>query len=416
MNLSFYGEQVARDNAIGNLIFEIEKTKAQGKVNIDLSSGNPQVFPEIKQLLKEEARSITDSDSFGDILCRYGGIFADKELLDRMIELYQGYGHNFNEHNFMVTPGGMSAIYYALNAYAGPNERGVRKVLFPQCPEFADYFGMGLSKDCYISVKPDIDIIDKHYFRYLVNYNDFDLEKFAVVLISRPCNPSGYVITDDDLKTLIKRAKEKNIIVVIDSAYSLPFPNLIHKDKVRMILDDNVINVMSFSKAGFAGGRIGVAVSPSPELLRPLKIFQLNFCLTAPNLGQILAAKTLRMNKLQSIMESAVKPFYQQRIHLLQKTIAENVRKDIPYYFHIAEGGMFQWIWFKDLPISDFALYERLKSKGVYITPGCFFFSGVDKKTWKHTSECVRLSLTAPEADLVRGLKILCDTVNDEYR
>ena len=72
------------------------------------------------------------------------------------------------------------------------------------------------------------------------------------------------------------------------------------------------------------------------------------------------------------------------------------------------------WLWLDDLPISDAALYQRLKQERVIVVPGNPFFLGLSEE-WAHTQQCVRISLTASEADLEEGVRIMAQVFGRVY-
>jgi valine--pyruvate aminotransferase len=75
------------------------------------------------------------------------------------------------------------------------------------------------------------------------------------VCFSRPTNPSGNVFTDSEVQKVVDMAKKHNAVVLIDSAYSAPFPNLSFVE-MTPFFGDNVLHIMSFSKAGIPGERV----------------------------------------------------------------------------------------------------------------------------------------------------------------
>jgi valine--pyruvate aminotransferase len=71
---------------------------------------------------------------------------------------------------------------------------------------------------------------------------------------------------------------------------------------------------------------------------------------------------------------------------------------------------VFAWLWLRDLPISDWELYQELKQAGVIVVPGHTFFPGLHQE-WRHTRQCVRISLTASVQDIERGIERLTQVV-----
>ncbi len=95
-------------------------------------------------------------------------------------------------------------------------------------------------------------------------------------------------------------------------------------------------------------------------------------------------------------------PFYKERSLQTQKWIAEYFDDALDYHVHVCEGAFFLWIWFRDLPISDRELYERLKAKKVLVVPGCYFFEGLEEP-WAHQHECIRITYCAKPESVKRG-------------
>ena len=71
---------------------------------------------------------------------------------------------------------------------------------------------------------------------------------------------------------------------------------------------------------------------------------------------------------------------------------------------------MFLWLWFKNLPISNYELYERLKAKNVLVVSGHYFF--FDKaESWDHSKECIRMTYSMDEEVVEKAVKIIAEEV-----
>ena len=88
---------------------------------------------------------------------------------------------------------------------------------------------------------------------------------------------------------------------------------------------------------------------------------------------------------------------------------------DIPWYLHQGEGAIFAWLWLKDLPMTDWEFYQELKQEGVIAVPGSTFFPGL-KEDWQHKQECLRISLTATEGEIVEAMKRLAKVAQRVYQ
>ncbi|MBU0661826.1 aminotransferase class I/II-fold pyridoxal phosphate-dependent enzyme, partial [Candidatus Micrarchaeota archaeon] len=240
-----------------------------------------------------------------------------------------------------------------------------------------------------------------------------DLKDIGLVVFSRPCNPSGNVLHDSEVKEIVKQAGKKNIPVIVDSAYASPVPNVCYTP-MKYVRGKNVITTFSFSKAGLAAARLGVAVGDK-KYIDAVKAFQANVCIFPPVFGQEVARRMLHNGKLARLCEKEVKPFYKKKLEIFRKACAEFIDDAVPYFIHKSEGTFFAWIWFKDLPVNDWKLFELLKSQGVIVVPGSPFFPGAGKG-WMHAQECIRLSVTGTEKDIRAGVKGLAGVVNKLYK
>jgi valine--pyruvate aminotransferase len=108
-----------------------------------------------------------------------------------------------------------------------------------------------------------------------------------------------------------------------------------------------------------------------------------------------------------------IKPFYRDRSELAVG-LFKNALGELPYHIHKPEGAIFLWLWFKDLPITSQALYEKLKARGVLVIPGQDFFPGIEAG-WRHTQECIRVSYAQEESVIREGIRIIAEEVASAY-
>jgi histidinol-phosphate aminotransferase len=85
-------------------------------------------------------------------------------------------------------------------------------------------------------------------------------ETTTLVSLISPCNPTGQIITTDDILAIVERARLVGAVVMLDQAY-IEFAD---DDPADRLLDaSNVVLVRTFSKAmGAAGLRVGYAIAP----------------------------------------------------------------------------------------------------------------------------------------------------------
>jgi histidinol-phosphate aminotransferase len=88
-----------------------------------------------------------------------------------------------------------------------------------------------------------------------------------LVLVANPNQPTGTVVEEDVLVALLSRAREAGALVLVDEAYVYFAPETTALELVAQ--HRNLVVARSFSKAGFAGARIGF-VAGDPEVVGTL--------------------------------------------------------------------------------------------------------------------------------------------------
>lgn len=412
MKLSTYGERMNYLSGVRAIMVDIEATlkKAGNRRIINLSAGNPNLIPEVIDLWKKHTADLLSSDDFGDVVGRYDVTRGYAPFVKAIVNLVNRvYKFRISEENVLITPGSQQLYYYALNAFAGKTKEGDKKVLFPFSPEYTGYTNMGLPQEMLVATKPEIEYTGKHSFKYKIDFHKLDLDDIGLVVFSRPCNPSGNVATNEETQKIIEMTKSQGIPVIIDSAYAPPIPNLTYTD-MEAYMDSNVLHVMSLSKAGLPGERVGIAIG-SKELIDPLMAFQANVCLLPSKFGQAIAARAINSGELERLCENVIKDYYRKKFELSGKCIKKYFSDGLSYFVHQGEGTFFRWLWFKDLPITDRELYEKIKERNIVVVPGSAFFPGSNDE-WKHKQECIRISLTASDEDIEEGFKTIGEIVN----
>ena len=98
-------------------------------------------------------------------------------------------------------------------------------MLFPLAPEYIGYADAGLEEDLFVSARPNIELLPEGQFKYHVDFEHLHIgEETGMICVSRPTNPTGNVITDEELLKLDALANQHGIPLVIDNAYGVPFP------------------------------------------------------------------------------------------------------------------------------------------------------------------------------------------------
>jgi valine--pyruvate aminotransferase len=414
--LSIHGMRMSRLTGVRAIMEDIRQTLAASPSEpwINLSPGNPVVLPEVEAMWRAHARTVADSNEFGEVVCRYGESQGYSPLVDAVVDLFNSkYDWGITRANVLITPGSQSLLFAAANCFCGYDAAGrLRKLLLPLSPDYTGYDGICLSEEALVSVPPDIEIIDAHTFKYGVDFDRLRIEDdIGAVMFSRPCNPSGNVIRTDEVERIVALARARDVPVIIDAAYGPPFPHLAFA-QIEPFRGDNVVYSMSMSKTGLPGERIGIAIGPS-RYLDVMRAFLTNAVLHSSRFGQAIAARAIASGELVRVSQAVIGPYYRKKFELMHRLMTESM-PHIDWYLHKFEGALFAWLWLKDLPISDLELYEEIKRERVFVVPGSFFFPGTDG-TWKHRAECLRISLTATDEELTQGVAAIARVARRLY-
>ncbi len=416
--LSKFGTQMSRLTGVRAIMKDIIDTlkAGAGQDFINLSAGNPVIIPEVEQLWRDCTNDLLNSPEYGEVVCRYGSSQGYEPLIEAIAtDFNQRYGLNLTSENILITPGSQSLYFLAANAFGGYDNAGqLKSIVLPLSPDYTGYGGVSLYPEAIRAFKPSLDI-DRanHRFKYRPDFSQLNIdENTGCVIFSRPCNPTGNVLSDEEAEKIADLAAIHDVPVFIDSAYAPPFPALNFTD-MKPLFGGNVIHCMSLSKAGLPGERVGIAIG-EPRFIGVLQAFLTNACIHSSRYGQAIAARAIQSGALANIAETVIRPYYQNKIQILEAALDRTMPKDIPWYLHRGEGAIFGWLWFDELPMTDWELYQELKTVGVIAVPGSPFFPGL-REDWPHKQQCLRISLTATDDEIETAMQRLAEVVKRIY-
>lgn len=416
--LTQFGNQMSGLTGVRAIMKDIIETlrAGQGQTFINLSAGNPVILPEIEQLWRDCTQELLNGPDYGEVVCRYGSSQGYEPFIEAVLaDFNHRYGLQLTEQNILITPGSQSLYFFAANAFGGYTEDGrLKEIVLPLSPDYTGYGGVSLYPEALKTYRPALDLNQgAHRFKYRPDFDQLEVsEDTGFVLFSRPCNPTGNVLTDEETRQIAALAAAKQVPVFIDSAYAAPYPALNYTE-MTPIFESNVVHCISLSKAGLPGERLGIAIGDA-AIIRALESFQTNLCIHSSRYGQAIAARAIASGALANLSETVIRPHYQEKFAVLESALDQAMPDDVPWHLHRGEGSIFAWIWFQDLPMTDWDFYQKLKQKGVIIVPGSPFFPGL-KADWPHKHECIRISLTATPEEIITAIDHLATVTREVY-
>ena len=409
MKLSDFGMRLCQGAGIVHLMDDLGQALAAGD-KIMMGGGNPGHVPEVQELMRRRLQELIDDEqSLRRLIGIYDPPRGNPQMLRALAALLRReYGWDLDEENICLTCGSQGAFFLLFNMLAGASGAQRRKILLPLAPEYIGYADLGLCDGFFRSYQPVIEERGEDLFKYRVDFTQLQVEDdVAAICVSRPTNPTGNVLTDEEVQGLVDLATEHNIPLILDNAYGLPFPGMIYTEATP-IWNEHIILCLSLSKFGLPAVRTGIVIA-NKELIRLLSGLNAVVNLAPGSFGALLVSGMMQSGEIIRISKEIIRPFYKGKMERALAALRHHFR-GLRYKVHVPEGSMFFWLWLPDLPISSQELYARLKEKGVVVVPGEHFFPGLPPG-WRHTRECLRLTYSQDDADVQRGLELIAREV-----
>lgn len=416
---SDFGERLCGGSGIEELMEDLGNALAKGGPDTCmLGGGQPAHIPEVNALWRRRMEEMMSTPgAFEKMLSNYDPPRGNPHFLDALADLFKNtLGWDISAKNIAVTSGGQTAFFFLFNALAGEFKNGTaKKILLPLVPEYIGYSNQSVGENIFRAVKPQIEKMGGHDFKYRVDFENLEVaDDVAAICVSRPTNPTGNVLTDNEVSRLAALADAKGIPLIIDNAYGAPFPNIIFTEAAP-VWNENIILTLSLSKIGLPGTRTGIVVARE-EIASAVSSMSAIVGLANGNIGQALVEPLVRSGEILELSNEVVRPYYIEKSAQARQWVTEAFDDALPYRVHLSEGALFLWLWFEGLPISSKELYERLKARGVLIVSGHYFFFGLDDDpNWGHRDECIRMTFTMDEGTVKRGIEIIAEEVAVAY-
>ena len=411
MKFSKFGERFINDTGIKNLVDDLGKYAGKQGVCM-LGGGNPALIPEINNIWRTRMEEIlSDGEQYQRMLGLYDTSIGKIKFFDSLAEmLHNEYGWAVTGKNIAVINGSQTSCFLLYNMLSGQMpDGGFGKILLPLMPEYIGYADQSIDPASFTSCRPGINEYEPNMFKYQIDFSRINMAGVNAIAASRPTNPTGNVLTDDEISRLSGLAAEYEVPLILDNAYGLPFPGIIFED-VKPVWNENIVLSMSLSKIGLPATRTGIIVA-NEKMIEALSAMSAVASLAPSGVGQEIVLPMLTNRRLIEISREIVMPFYRSKSEQTVGYIKERFGKNISYSIHKSEGAIFLWIWFKNLKSGSVDLYNRLKKRGVIIVPGEYFFFGLPEEddAWEHRHQCIRVNYSQDFEEVKRGLDIIAE-------
>ena len=321
--------------------------KAEGRSVIHMEFGQPSTGAPPRAIA--EAHRVLDADSMG--------YWESAPLKARIARLYdERYGLAVSPDRLLLTCGASPALVLALSSRFAPGDR-----IAMARPGYVAYRNVvkGLRMEAVeIACGPD-----EHYQLTAAAIAALDPAP-AGLIVASPANPTGSIITGDELARIADICRIRNIKIIADEiyhglSYVGPQPTMLAHAPDAMVIN-------SFSKYwSMAGWRLGWLLVPTSHI-ETARAYIGNLFLTPPSLSQ--HAGLVAMDE-HDVLEGHIAVYRRNRERMLAAMPGLGLKTIAP-----PDGAFYIWADIGHLTDDSVGFCERLlRDTGVATAPGVDF-------------------------------------------
>lgn len=287
----------------------------------------------------------------------------------------------------VVTAGASEGLYCIWNAFLNSED----EIMVPS-PYYSSYLKQLIYSGANLV---NVPIMKDENMEY--NIDDFKAKltkNTKMILINSPNNPTGYVMTEEDLKMIAEFSIENDLIVISDECYD----SFIFEGDYKSIatlpgMKERTLVVNSSSKTfSMTGWRIGYVMGNETFIEEIGKIHS-NISVCSTSFAQVGAIEAYR-NVFKEV-EDMVKEYKLRRDY-----VAKHLRKIDNISFIEPKGAFYVFINVGKLGMNGVEFSERLLiEKGIALAPGSAFGSEWD--------DYVRLAYTCSMEDVIEAMDLM---------
>ena len=353
--------------------------KEQGIDVLSFAAGEPDF--DTPEAVKEEAiRAIRDNQTH---YTSAAGIAALRRRIAQ--KLREENGIETDEKSIIVTPGAKLALFQALMAFLEAGDECL--VPTPAYPSYRSIICMAGATFVPVPLK-----IEDGFRLTRRMLEERTTEKTKMLIVCNPCNPTGHVLSREEIDDIAAYAEAHEILVISDEIYE----KLLYDGRVHYSLGaipsiaQRVITLNGLSKsAAMTGWRIGYSAA-DPVLTKTMMKLQTNTVNCTAAFVQQAAIPAF--NCLEET--EAMRLSYLKRRDL----ICDGLNAIPGIFCPRAEGAFYAFfrIDFRGMSAEELADYI-LAEAGILVVPGTAFGEGGEK--------CIRLSFAADAAQLEEAVR-----------
>lgn len=341
--------------------------------------------------------------AYREKVLRYGPSGGLLDLRLAVADYYRRVGIDVDLDNVWITTGGSEAILFAFMAVCDP---GDEIIVFE--PFYTNYNGLAIMSG--VKLVPITTRVENGFHLPLQKKIEGKItRKTRAILINTPNNPTGTVLTEEEMYVLYKICKKHGLFLLSDEVYR----EFVYDGRVQISalslpqIQERVIVLDSISKRFSAcGARVGCIINRSKKIMDEIiKFNQARLC--PPTMEQVGAVAAYR--NFDRYIKPVIVEYERRRDFLFTR-----LQKMDGIYGHKPEGAFYTVL---RLPVKDADKFCRwllsdfeYNRQTVMLAPANGFYSSPKKGM----SE-VRIAYVLKEADLKNALLVL-DAALKKYK
>ena len=370
---------------VGTTIFTRMSALARQHNALNLSQGFPD-FPAPLALREALARHAIDShNQYAPMI----GELALREQIASQLQRFRGVSPHVNDE-ITVVPGATEGIFCAIMGLVNSGDEVL--VLDPCYDSYEPAIALAGGRAVHVSLQDSTFAIDWQHLGDAVS------SRTRMIIINSPHNPSGAVLSHEDMEQLQEMAELHNLWVISDEVYEhLVFDGAHHHSVLQYPgLRARSVAVFSFGKTyGVTGWKTGYCVAP-PAISTELRKVHQYVCFVGVTPVQQALAEFIAA---EPDYPAALAALYQHKRDLLLEALANSQFKLTP-----SAGTYFQLLDYSAVSQqADHQLCEQWTTQhGLATIPVSIFYQAPPQQ------HCLRLCFAKRDEQLLRAAEILC--------
>lgn len=281
-------------------------------------------------------------------------------LREAISDYYQShYKVDVPAHRIVITPGASGALQLAFSVLINPGDAVVLADPGYPCNRHFVRLNEGQSIAAKVDVNSNYQLTESILKESWTNNT-------VVAMLASPSNPTGALVSDDELKAMHDFVTQQDGVLVVDEIYH----GLVYGKQANtaLAIADDIFVINSFSKYfGMTGWRLGWLVVPE-EYVDAVDRLAQNIFLAAPTLAQHAALTAFKPETI-AVLDQRRDEFAERRDYLLPAL--REIGFDIPVN---PEGAFYLYANCERFSSNSYEFVSDLLEKaGVAITPGIDF-------------------------------------------